>query len=186
MVLVLASDVGQLAWSRMIRDGVVAPLSRGSGHAADAERSSALRAASLASVVPRRATITGLAALWVHGWEGDAAAPLALEIAVPRGCHPGTPRGADAAHWSFVTDQATCRTAIVVGGVLVADAPHAAASALARAPLAQAIAASVWALSLALIDPTTGHAAIRDCARGAASNRAHSAWNAACAATGAR
>jgi len=186
MVLILASDVGRPAWTRMIRDGVVAPLAPGSGHAADVHRSPTLRAASFASVVPQRAVLTGLAALWVHGWGGDSASPPLLEVAVPRGCHPGVPPNADPHRWSFVTDQATCQSATVVGGVRVADASHAAAAALARGPLASAIAAALWALTAQLLDADAVEATIRDCSHGAAGKRAHSAWNAACAATGGR
>jgi len=186
MVLVYASDVGAGAWSRMVRDGAIVALTVGSGHPADVERSPALRAASLAIYVPRRAVLTGLGALWVHGWEAASAAPPLLEVAVPRGCHPGVPPSTDTHRWSFVTDQATCRTAIVVGGVRVADASHAAAAALARGPLASAIAAAVWALSVSLIEADAVDATITDSTHGDTGKRARSAWNAVCAATDGR
>jgi len=186
MVLVYASDVGTGAWSRMVRDGAIVPLTRSSGHAADVDRTPALRAASLASVVPQRAVLTGLAALWVHGWEAGSAAPLLLEVAVPRGCHPGVPPSTDPHRWSFVTDQATCRTATVVGGVRVADASHAVAAALARGPLASAIAAAFCALATQLLDAGAVDSAMTDSAHGDAGKRARSAWNAVCAATGGR
>jgi len=170
----------------MIRDGVVESLTPGTGHAADEGRSPALRAASLALAVPRRAALTGLAALWVHGWEGGSAAPPLLEVAVRRGCHPGAPKGTDSLDWAFVTDQATCRSATVVGGVLVADATHAAAAALARGSLAPAIGALLWAVTQALIDPKMFEATLLESTFGGNQLRARSAWDAACEAIGAR
>lgn len=186
MVLIQASDVGRGAWWRLTHDGAIVPLTAHRGHAADIERSPALRAASLAKSVPRRAVMSGLAALWVHGWRAPGPSPQAIEVAVPRGCHPGAPPDIAAGTWSFVTDQAATRQATLIGGVAIASPEHAVASALARAPLSVALDAAWWALTVALVEPTAVRTAMRANASGTERSRATSAWNALCAASGAR
>lgn len=186
MTLVYASDVGEPAWARMVRDGVVTPLTRGSGHAADALRSPALRAASVASWVPRRAALSGLAALWVYGWHARRPAPAAIEVAVERGSHPGTPPGVDASAWAFVTDQEAVRSSRVIGGVAVACVGQALGASLARAPLALAIEAAFWARAHGLVDDAAVRASLRTITQGDSRARARSAWDAVWSASGAR
>jgi len=169
----------------MVRDGVVVALRPGVGHSPATGRSAALRAASLAAAVPRRATLAGAAALWVHGWRADGPAPSRIEVAVPRGCHPDPPPGFLTPWWRFVTDRATCASASVIGGVSVADAASALGSLLARGDLGEAIQAAWWALSEGGIDKASGAAAIAAGARGRPRQRAVAAWNAVCAAAGA-
>jgi hypothetical protein len=185
MALLYATDVGEAAWQRMVRDGVVVVLRHGVGHSPTTERSAALRAASLAAAVPRRATLAGAAALWVHGWRADGPAPQRIAVAVPRGCHPDPPLGFSTPWWQFVTDRAACAAASIIGGVSVTDVGSALRSVLAREDLGQAIDAAWWALSEARIDEGSGTRIIAAGARGPARQRALAAWNAACAASGA-
>lgn len=185
MALLYATDVGEVAWQRMARDGVVVVLRHGVGHSSTTVRSAALRAASLAAAVPRRATLAGAAALWVHGWRADGAAPQGIQVAVPRGCHPDPPPGFFTPSWQFVTDGAACAAAISIGGVSVTDVGHALRSVLARGDLGEAIEAGWWALSQGSIDRAAGAAAITAGARGQSRQRALAAWNAVCTAAGA-
>ncbi len=185
MALLYATDVGEAAWQRMVRDGVVMVLRHGVGHSSTTERSAALRAASLAAAVPRRATLAGAAALWVHGWRADGAAPRGIEVAVPRGCHPDPPPGFSTPWWQFTTDRTACAAASVVGGVSVTDVGSALSSVLATGSLGAAIEAAWWALSEGRIDEGSGIRIIAAGARGQARQRALAAWNAVCAASGA-
>jgi hypothetical protein len=185
MALLYATDVGEAAWQRMVRDGVVVVLRDGVGHSPTTERSAALRAASLAAAVPRRATLAGAAALWVRGWRADDAAPRGIEVAVPRGCHPDPPPGFSTPCWHFVTDRAVCAAASIVGGVSVTDVGSALRSVLACGDLGEAIDAAWWALSEGRIEEGSGSRIIAAGARGPSRQRALAAWNAVCAAAGA-
>lgn len=185
MALLYATDVGDAAWQRMVRDGVVVVLRQGVGHSPTTARTAALRAASLAAAVPRRATLAGAAALWVHGWRADGRAPQSIEVAVPRGCHPDPPPGFSTTWWQFVTDRGACAAASIVGGVSVTDVGNALRSVLARGDLGEAIDAAWWALSEGRIDEGSGSRIIAAGARGPARQRALAAWNAACTASGA-
>jgi len=185
MVLLYATDVGDAAWQRMVRDGVVAVLGPGIGHAPTTERTSALRAASLAAAVPRRATLAGPAALWVHGWRADNAAPRRIDVAVPRGCHPDPPPGYFAPWWQFVTDQSTCAASRAVGGVSVTDVGNALRSLLCKGDLGEAVEAAWWALNEGKIDRASGAETIASGATALPRQRALAAWNAVCASSGA-
>ncbi len=185
MALLYATDVGEASWQRMARDGVVVVLRAGVGHASTTERTRALRAASLAAAVPRRATLAGAAALWVHGWGADDAAPRRIDVAVPRGCHPDPPAGFFTPWWTFVTDHAACAAASTIGGVSVTDVGNAVRSLLSKGDLGEAVEASWWALSEGRIDFCSGIAAITAGARGLPRQRALAAWNAVCTAAGA-
>jgi len=183
MALLYATDVGDAAWQRMVCDGVVAVLGPGVGRAPTTECSSALRAASLAAAVPRRATLAGAAALWVHGWGADNAAPRRIDVAVPRGCHPDPPPGYFAPWWQFVTDQSTCAAARTVGGVSVTDVGSALRSLLSKGDLGEAVEAAWWALAAGKIDRAYGAASIASVASALPRQRALAAWNAVCAAS---
>lgn len=185
MALLYATDVGEASWQRMVRDGVVVVLRHGVGHSSTTERSAALRAASLAAAVPRRATLAGAAALWVHGWRADGAAPQRVDVAVPRGCHPDPPPGFSTPWWQFVTDRAACAAASMIGGVSVTDVGSALRCVLASGDLGAAIDAAWWALSEGRIDEGSGNRIIAAGARGPARQRALAAWNAVCSASGA-
>ncbi len=185
MALLYATDMGDAAWQRMARDGVVVVLRPGVGHASTTERTRALRAASLAAAVPRRATLAGAAALWVHGWGADDAAPRRIDVAVPRGCHPDPPPGFFASGWQFVTDQATCAAASTIADVSVADVGNALRSVLSKGDLGEAVEAAWWALAEGRLDFGSGTAIIAAGARGLPRQRALAAWNAVCTAAGA-
>lgn len=185
MALLFATDVGDAAWQRMARDGVVTVLRAGVGVAPTEAHTPALRAAALAAAVPRRAALSGACALWVHGRSADAAAPLRIDIAVPRGSHPDPPPGFCDRWWTYTTDGATCATAVVIGGVLVADVGSALRSLLSRGDIGEALAASRWALAEGRIDREAGVRAIVAGRHGAPRARALAAWNAACEAAGA-
>lgn len=185
MVLLYATDVGDAAWQRMARDGVVMVLHPGVGHASTTERTRALRAASLATAVPRRATLAGAAALWVHGWGADDVAPSRIDVAVPRGCHPDPPPGFFAPWWHFVTDRSACASASIIGGVSVTDVGNALRSLLSKGNLGEAVEAAWWAISEGRIDRDSGTATIAAGTRGLPRQRALAAWNAVCAARGA-
>lgn len=185
MALLHATDVGAAAWQRLTRDGIVVVLRPGVGHSSTIERSAALRAAALAAAVPRRATLAGAAALWVHGWRADGAAPPRIDVAVPRGCHPDPPPGFFSPWWQFATDHAACGAASRIAGVSVADVGSALRFLLARSDLGVAIEAAWWALSEGLLDERSGAVMIAAGTRGAPRQRALAAWNAVCAAAGA-
>lgn len=185
MALLYATDVGEAAWQRMERDGVVVALRPGVGHASTTERTAALRAASLSAAVPRRATLAGAAALWVHGWGGDDAAPPCIDVAVPRGCHPDPPPGFYSPRWQFATDRAACAAASTIAGVSVTDVGNALRSLLSKGDLGVAVEAAWWALAQKRIDWGSGTAIITAGTRGPALQRGLAAWNAVCAASGA-
>ncbi len=184
MALLEATDVGPAVWQRLCRDRVVVPLRPGIGHSPTTERTAALRAASLAAAVPRKATLAGAAALWVHGWRADDMAPDLIDVAVPRGCHPDAPPGFLEPWWRFTTDSAACAAATVIGGVRVTDVGNALRFVLARADLGEAIEAAWWALSERLVDRRSGESLIGAGARGEPRRRALSAWKTVCAAAG--
>ncbi|NTV39156.1 MAG: hypothetical protein HGA51_04255 [Demequinaceae bacterium] len=185
MALLYATDVGEAAWQRMAHDGIVVPLRPGVGHASTTERTPALRAASLAAAIPRRAALAGAAALWVHGWGGDESAPRRIDIAVPRGCHPDPPPGFFTPWWQFVTDPATVAAATSIGGVPVADVGNALRSLLSGGSSREAIEGAWWALSQGRIDRAAGTACIAAGARGQGRRRALTTWSTVCAAAGA-
>lgn len=185
MVLLYATDVGDAAWQRMARDGVVRQLRPGVGHEATMVPSAALRAASLANAVPRKGTLSGACALWVHGWRADDWAPPHIDVTVPRGCHPDPPQGFGAPWWRFLTDRAACESAILLGGVSVARVGSALRQVLCTAELGDAMAAAWWALSEKHVDHDMMIAAIACEGRGIGRVRALAAWNAVSAAAGA-
>ncbi len=185
MVLLYATDVGEAAWQRMARDVTVVVLRSGVGHAPTTVRSPALRAASLAAAVPRRATLAGASALWVHGWKADEAAPNHIDVAVPRGCHPDPPPGFFAPWWHFVTDRTACAAASHIGGVSVTDVKSALRGVLSKGDLGDAVAAAWWALSEGRLTQDSGRAYLAADTRGASRQRALATWEAVCAAAGA-
>ncbi len=61
-------DVGPLAYARLLRDGALAVAIRGTARPRDIPDSPGLRAIVAAPRVPAHTVLTGLAALWTHGW----------------------------------------------------------------------------------------------------------------------
>ncbi len=178
MILVDDAHVGRGAYARMVADRVVVPLGARRARPADVPSSLSLRALSLAHVVPTRAALSGLAALWVHGWAPGTTAPRHVEVVVTRGAHPDAPPSSDALGWRLVTDTVAWQRAVPAGGIRVAAADDAAAAALLRAPLALALPAAAWALREAGASVPGIDAALERAGRAASATRARSALSA--------
>ncbi|WP_062520575.1 hypothetical protein [Demequina silvatica] len=74
MILVPPSDVGPAAYARLLRDRALMRVLPGVARPADIPDSPGLRALAAADRVPTHVVLTGLAALWAHGWRDDAPA----------------------------------------------------------------------------------------------------------------
>ncbi len=61
-------DVGPLSHARLVRDGALVAVERGTARAPDIPDSRGVRALAAVARVPAHTVLTGLAALWVHGW----------------------------------------------------------------------------------------------------------------------
>ena len=178
MLLIEPAAVGPGAYARMVRDGLVTPLSARWGHAADVPPSAPLRSAVLAHAVTTHGALSGLAALWVYGWRGDFAPPRETEVAVARGSHPDPPVTVPPGTWRFVTETRARGSARLVGSVRVVAPPHAVAAALMRSPLGTAIPAAMWALTHRMVTEEAVRAALASGRRGAAARRGLAAWEA--------
>ena len=145
MFLVSPADIGSAAWRRMVQEATLIPLTEAAASPADHDlfgtgNGAGVRATTLAWALTRRAAVTGLAALWVHGLV-PGAATWRIDVAVPRGWHPDPPACATLRNWDWHSDSAACESATVLAEVPVADAAHAAITALRRADHALAIPA---------------------------------------------
>lgn len=88
MLVVRRRDFGDVAFSRLARDGMVHDVLGEWALPADVPSTRALREHRLAPLVPPHVWVTGLAALWLHGL---APAPAVLDVAGIRGAHRAVP-----------------------------------------------------------------------------------------------
>ncbi|WP_062133589.1 hypothetical protein [Demequina aestuarii] len=84
MWIVRRTDIGRLAYGRLVRDSVIAPLLPGVALPLDIPDSAAIRRRVLAECVPAGCQATGMAALWAHG-VGER--PAVIDIRCPVGRH---------------------------------------------------------------------------------------------------
>jgi hypothetical protein len=172
-----AEDVGPIALSRMLRDGVVAHLAPGYGMPLDLPVSPETRARTLSPVVPAHTVVSGLAGLWVrHG----GPAPLIVDLVGVRGLHRAKP-GADAKGWTLVfhSGRAALGRRDVYATVAVASSERCAADALRWRSLGAALDAVYRALRSGQVDCAATQAIVDgDDARGLGAARVRSAWEA--------
>lgn len=140
MLVLSPDDVGAAAYRRLALDRLIAPLAPGRALPCDLTVSAPLRAAAVSRLVPARAALTGLSALWLHGFV-DGLCPLPLRVAVPRGAHPDPPPGASSLAWAWHTDGQGWDSASDASGVAAVSFAHAAATALRLDDLAVALPA---------------------------------------------
>lgn len=89
MIHVRASEVGDLAYARLVRDGILLDALGPLALPRDVEPTAAIRRLALAPLVPGHTWATGLAALWV--W-GHTPAPSVVDLVGTRGLHRIVPR----------------------------------------------------------------------------------------------
>ncbi|MCB2414072.1 hypothetical protein LGT39_14575 [Demequina sp. TTPB684] len=178
MLVVTTEDVGGAALARMRRDGVLTALTDDAGAAHGPVPLSVARALSLRAWVPRRAAVTGLAALWVHGAMRGKLSPAVVEVVVPRGAHPDVPLGIPRCRWSFCTNPGAYARAATIAGVRVVHPADAVASALRGASLEEAIPAVYSVVTLRLASTEELRGAVWAHQGGAGSTRMRAAWQA--------
>lgn len=93
MLLVDRSSLGNVAFARLARDGVVRDVLGDWALPLDVPTTRAVRLHMVRPLIPHNAWLSGLAALWL---DGHAAAPAALDLVSRRGAHrivptPGSP-----------------------------------------------------------------------------------------------
>jgi len=84
MLIVDVADVGNVAMARMLREGIVTQLGPRSALPYDVETTPAIRARSIAPLVPRHTVLSGLAGLWV--WR-EGGFPPKVTVVGERGLH---------------------------------------------------------------------------------------------------
>src|SRR6187401_3036050 len=89
MLFVDRARVGDVAFARLLRDGIVDCAFGDWALPVDIPRTRSVRAHLLAPLVPGHAFVTGLAALWL---EGLCSAPAVIDLAAARGAHRTEPR----------------------------------------------------------------------------------------------
>ncbi|WP_062464566.1 hypothetical protein [Demequina soli] len=146
MILLRADEVGRLAYARLARDHAIAPLTPGTARPIDVPDSPGLRALAAAPRVPGHVVLTGLAALWVHGWL--TAPPLAWHAVGLRGLY--RPPGALVMLHSGVTARLGIRTP---SGLALAPPPRACVDALRWEDPGDALPAAVRGLREGRIVP---------------------------------
>lgn len=119
MWIVKRSDVGRLAYGRLVRDGVIAPLIPGVALPRDVADVPALRREVLSACVPPGCQVTAAAALWAHG-----RGPLPTEV------HVRTPVGRHVRHWDGDLALIFHGVGVVAPGGAIADIETATADAL--------------------------------------------------------
>ncbi|WP_062311651.1 hypothetical protein [Demequina rhizosphaerae] len=146
MILLRAEDVGRPAFARLSRQRIVAPHGPGAARPRDVPDSPGLRALAAAPRVPSHVVLTGIAALWVHGWVDDA--PVEWHAVGLRGLY--RPPGTEVALHSGATARLGVR---VEGGLALAPPARACLDALRWEPPAEALAAVCGAVAAGRIGP---------------------------------
>ncbi len=181
VIPVSAHDVGNVALTRMLRDGVLAPLAPRHGMPRDIPESSHARAICLLPVVPAHTVVSGLAGLWVRY---GGAAPSVVDLVGARGLHRAKP-GADARGWTLVfhSGGAAAGPRTEIAGIVVASEERCAADALRWRELATALRVVFLAVRAGNIEPSAIEAVVtEDDPRGHGAARARYAWGALVAA----
>jgi len=93
MLLVDRSVLGDIAFSRLVRDGVVHGVLGDWALPVDVPATPAIRMHLMRPLIPRNAWLSGLAALWI---EGHSPSPTTLDLVARKGAHrivpkPGSP-----------------------------------------------------------------------------------------------
>ena len=167
--------VGVGAYARLVRDGSLRELSTGVAGPHALGTVPYVRALSVAHLVPARGALTGVAALWVHGWAADGPIPVGITIAAQPGVRLSEPAGTLVA-WRAITHEGSVSSSESIAGTAVAHPAAAVATALGHDPLHHAIPAAWWALDVLRVLP---HDLERLLPRkGPATRRAWSAWRA--------
>lgn len=174
-LVVTPSLIGVGAYARLIRDDCVRELSTGVAAPPVLACLPHVRAASVAHLVPARGALTGVSALWVHGWAANGPLPAAITVAARPGVRLSEPAGTLAA-WRAVTHEGSVEHAEAIGGTAVAHPAGAVATALAHDSLRHAIPAAWWALDALGVRPRDIEALLPR--RGPCTRRAWSAWRA--------
>lgn len=148
MLFIDRAETGDPAWRRMIRDGVILPLTTVLAAPADLEITPPIRAQAICRFVPEAAAVSGVSALWVWG-AISGPLPRRIEVAVPRGANPSAPAAVPVHYrWHAVTDSEARRRATNSPFLAVITPAHAAVTALMRADHTVAIPAVYTALKL--------------------------------------
>lgn len=174
-IVVTPALIGVGAYARLVRDSSLQELCAGVAASHTLASLPQIRASSLAPSVPRRGALTGVSALWVHGWRAAEPMPVPVTIAGRPGVRLSEPVGTTVT-WRSVTHDASVTSASMIAGVAVARPSAAIAMALSHDTLDHALPASWWALEVE-------RAAAPDVEmllprKGPASRRAWSAWRA--------
>lgn len=176
MLLISRPDIGEAAWSRAVRTGVILPLTRDHAVPADVSASIGVRALAIAPAVPIRCAVTGLSALWLLGFVAGEC-PLPFRVVVPRGRHPDPPPGWASRQWQWHTDGAHFEAAQPVADILAVRTADAVATALRlddHRGVVPAVAAAIRAGGCALAEVEAAIA--RGGARSPGRERQLSAW----------
>lgn len=172
-LVVTPANLGTGAFARLIRDGALQELSAGVAASQSLAALPHVRAAALAHLVPRRGVLTGLSALWVHGWLSEAPLPAPVTVAAITGVRLSEPVGAHIP-WRAVIHDGSITYATSVGAIPVALPEPAVAMALSHDALEQAIPAAWWALTHCHVSTRAiGELLPR---RGPTARRASAAW----------
>lgn len=167
---------GPGAYARAVRDGTAREITAGLAIPSDVARDRTARISLLAGLVPRDAALTGLAALWVHGWPATEPLTWPVTVAVRRGARPDAPLHSPFAR-RIVTDSRGIASARAhVTGVLVCLPDVALAVALTREPLEWGLRAGAWALRSGTASERGVSMALARCR--VARQRGLSAWDA--------
>ena len=175
MFVVSRDAVGAVAFSRLIREGVIHEVIGAWALPCDVASTPAARRHLIAPLIPAHAWVTGLAALWVHGWRSRHPLCTPITIAAPTGVRLSEPAGA-LVRWRAVTHDGSLAHSRSLAGVVVADPAAALAMALSHDALADAIPAAWWALRTHSALATQVDKLLPR--RGPSARRAASAWRA--------
>ena len=177
MDLVTSADVGSVAISRMVRDGVVTSLSLDVAAPLDLPITAQDRASCLRGVVPTHTVVSGLTGLWVHL---DGFRPIVVDLVGLRGLHRAPP-GSDPPGWRirFHSGPAASEPGLSLAGVRIAAVERCVADGLRWAGLGEAIAAAFRAVTSGSVDSDAVSALVRATdPRGLGAMRMASAWHA--------
>jgi len=175
--------LGPGAYARAIREGLLSRLTDTVAVPPQYAHFADVRAAALAPSVPRSGALTGVGALWVHGWSGSDGVLWPITVASGRGNRLSAPPHA-MRPWMAITDTRGTEQAQRIGGIRVCAPEAAVVAALCREPLRWAFPAAWWALAHQLAQTDDIHARFAHGSRLPA--RGRDAWQALLGAWNAR